>query len=255
MIINFAPYNKYLYSPYLYLHKVNCNYKLYFILIYLFIIIFYPRIIIIFIVLNIILYISILKYLKLKYKYLQLFYQKTFQYIILLLITIIINNKKFLEYFSCLIIYYPYIKICYLQLIIGLKSLYIPTILFKIFYILHISIGLLNILFSTTKLENIHTSCLYIFFRYKKIDLNLNNAFIFSCCLSSYFIYTIVNKFQDYFLSIKLRKIYKYNKRYIIYFFYLIFFIKNIKYDVESITDILYQREIINKDFYLINFE
>lgn len=252
-IINFSPHSQYLYSPISFLHIIKLRYKLLFISVYLLIIPFYPKFVLFLIFIISYIFSIFFKYIQLKSQ----FKNKIIKIILLYLITFIVlifsYRSTFINNYQCLKIYYPYIFKYNMFLKIAWKFYYIPWIIIKSFSLIYNTFFVLNILFFTTKLEEIMIFFLYIIHSSKKINDLFHILCMFSFSLSTQFLYHISNQLMNNFISFKIRKIENKNVKYIIYLYCFISFIDGVIDNIKNITYILYSRELRNFHFYLVS--
>ena len=255
-IVNFSPYRQYIYSPISYIHQINIIFKLSFIILYLLNIIYIPKIMLLLIFIYSFICFLLMQYLQLKSKYKNQFLQIISIHILLLIIFIIISNNMIAYNYTAIQMHYPSIlqKQSNIALfIIFLRSYNISVILFKTIFVLYNTISILQLLFYTTKLEEIIILFLYVINFIIQFRNLFYIIFMFSCSLASQFIYIVINQVKDNNISIKIRKINRLNIKYLICYYYFIFFLNQILNSIENITYALYNKEITKKSFYLIS--
>lgn len=252
-IINFSPHSQYLHSPSSMIHIIKLRYKIFFTCVYLLLIPFKPKIIFLSIFIIYYIFSVLLKYIKLKSQYKNKVIKQILLYTIVVILLIFSYKNIFNSNYKCIKIYYPSLLKYNLLGNITWKFYSIPHIIIKSFFLLYISMHLLNTLFYTTKLEEIMLFFLYIINNPEKVHNLFNILYLFSCSLSTQFLYDISNQVENSFISLKIRKSHYRHKIYTIYFYYFISFINRIISNINNITYTLYIRELRSIHFYLIS--
>lgn len=252
-IINFSPYSQYLHSPNSLIHVMKLQYKIFFTCVYLLLLPFQPKIVFFSILIIYYILFILLKYIKLKSQYKNKVIKLISLYTIVVILLICSYKTMFNNNYKCIKVYYPSLLKVNLLRSIAWNSYSIPCIIIKSFLLLYSSMHLLNILFYTTKLEEIVLFFLYIINNSEKRNNLFNILYLFSCSLSTQFLYDISNQIQNFFISLKMRKSHDRDKIYTIYFYYSISFINRIINNINNTTDTLYIRELKSIHFYLIS--
>ena len=251
--------NKYLYSPKTWIHLIKIEYKALLLILFLVIIPFTHYI---YCITSILTYIYIFDIVCVDYYFLLEISHSLFIYFIFSVCSICffcysIANTKAINY-PYFYIYYP-IKLSIKtnnikQIIIQYTSWIIPKFFIKIFVFIYLNFIVLQIIFLTTKFENI----ILLFLNNKKIikisrNTIFNNLFFISS-LGSQFLEFIIQEYTNKNISMKIRKANISKKKYLLYVYVIKSLIINTVHDIKNITSILYSREITLQNFYLIHF-
>nr|QCI04401.1 hypothetical protein [Antithamnion hubbsii] len=258
-LANLSFTNKYLYSPIIWIHLVKIEYKIILLLLCLIIIPFTNYI---YIITSIIAYIYIFYIICIDYYFMLYMIKHFFIYLIILFFSVFlfyynISNKQNANY-TYFQILYPIkfsIKIDKIkQIIIQYNYCIIPQFISKILLFMCLNFIVLQIIFLTTKFENIILLFLSKISIIKLVSNISFQHFLFICSLASQFLEFIIQEYTNKNISIKIRKTNISETQYILYIYLIKSFIFNIIYDIKNIASILYSRELIIQDFYLINF-
>jgi len=257
-LANLSFTNKYLYSPILWIHLIKIEYKTIILLLCLIIIPFtnYIYLFTIIFICIYILYITSLNDYFILYIIKQLLMYSIFLFCSVFLFYYNISSKQYLLYNS-FHLFYPIkflIKIDKIkQIVIQYKSCFIPKFISRIFFFISLNFIVLQIIFLTTKFENL----ILLFLNKISITKLVSNIycqyFLFICSLTSQFLELIIQEYTNKYISIKIRKINIHETRYKLSIYLLKSFITSIIYYIKNITSILYSRELIIQNFYLIN--
>nr|QCI06708.1 hypothetical protein [Gayliella sp.] len=249
IIISFSPYKQYLYSPQTYIHNIKIKFKIYFILMYLFVIPFKLKLCCILIYFYSIFLYSIYKYIKFKSKYFSLLIQQLFITKLVFFLFITLYQRSSIYKYQLIKIYYPYKILLDSSIIIKLYSYYLPNILIKTIILLYTNVSLFILLFLTTKFEDLLIYTLYIT---NQLKYNIKPILFFSLSLTCQFLYIIMIQYDNYKKSQKIRKLDQYKNKQVYNWYYLIFIVTKIINHISKTTSMLYSLEITYNNFYFI---